>query len=81
MQWAYGRGEGLCCPFPVALATPVLLSEMLQLKGSAWGSLTQPYPGLSLGPSPKGPGPSLEVTGTQYGTDLSGSVGEKGGGM
>lgn len=54
---------------------------MLQLKGSAWGSLTQPYPGLSLGPSPNGPGPSPEVTGTQYGTDLSGSVGEKGGGM
>lgn len=59
----------------------MLLSEMPQLKGSAWESLTQPYPGLSLGPSPNGPGPSPEVTGTQYGTDLSGSVGEKGGGM
>lgn len=54
---------------------------MLQLKDSPWESLTQSYPGLSLGPSPIGPGPSPEVTGTQYGTDLSGSVGEKGGGM
>lgn len=59
----------------------MLISEMLQLKDSPWESLTQSYPGLSLGPSPIGPGPSPEVTGTQYGTDLSGSVGEKGGGM
>lgn len=43
--------------FAAALAILVLLSEMLQLKGSPWGSLTQPYPGLSPGPSPSGPAP------------------------
>lgn len=40
VQWAYGRSGGLCGPFPAVLSILMLISEMLQLKASPWGSLT-----------------------------------------